>query len=275
MLSDMKSAITVSLVPQAKGGPFVYWDGLADASEKAAALGFDAIEIFPPSATAIDIAELQGLIDLHRLAVAAIGTGGGWVVHKWTLTHADAAIRHEAREFVRAIIDLAGGFGAPAIIGSMQGRWEGEVSREQALDSLGDALADLGAHAAGHRQPLLYEPLNRYETNLFNRAGDAAAFLDQRGIANVKLLCDLFHMNIEEASIADTLRAVAHRLGHVHFADSNRRAVGLGHTDMAPIIAALRDIGYDGYLAAEVLPLPDSDATAVQTIRAFRQFTAS
>jgi sugar phosphate isomerase/epimerase len=271
----MRSAITVSLVPQAKGGPFVYWNGLADAFEQASALGFDAIEIFPPSASAIDIAEVQSLIDRHKLPVAAIGTGGGWVVHKWTLTHAEPAIRQQAREFIRAIIDLAGGFGAPAIIGSMQGRWEGEVTREQALDWLGEALDDLGEHAAAHGVPLLYEPLNRYETNLIHRVGDTAAWLRTLQTANVRILADLFHMNIEEADLADALREAGSLVGHVHFADSNRRAIGLGHTSMPPIIGALRDIDYTGYLSAEIIPLPDPATAARQTIESFRKHVVS
>ncbi|MFM8336344.1 MAG: TIM barrel protein, partial [Opitutaceae bacterium] len=61
---------------------------------------------------------------------------------------------------------------------------------------------------------------------------------------------------------------------HVHFADSNRRAVGLGHTDFAPVIAALREIGYRGYLSAEVFALPDAPRAAEQTIASFRRVTA-
>jgi sugar phosphate isomerase/epimerase len=266
----MKSAITVSLVTQAKGGPFVFWNGLADACEKAAALGFDAIEIFPPAANALDIAEVQGLLDHHQLKVAAIGTGGGWLIHKWTLTHPDAAIRKQAREFIRAVVDVAGGFGAPTILGSMQGRSDGDVTREQALAWLGDALDDLGEHAASHGVPFFYEPLNRYETNLFNRQQDAAEWLRTLKTQNVRLLCDLFHMAIEEADPAAALRACGPLVGYVHFADSNRRAIGMGHTAIAPIVAALRDIGYKGYLSAEIVPLPDSDAAARQTIGSFR-----
>jgi sugar phosphate isomerase/epimerase len=118
--------------------------------------------------------------------------------------------------------------------------------------------------------PLLYEPLNRYETNLLNRQLEAAQFLEARGIANVKLLCDLFHMNIEEVSNAATLRACGRHVGHVHFADSNRQAIGFGHTDAASVIAALKDIGFAGYLSGEILPLPDSEAAAAQTIKAIR-----
>jgi sugar phosphate isomerase/epimerase len=270
----MRSAITVSLVPQARGGPFVFWDGLADACAQAAALGFDAIEVFPPAPNAIDIAELQGLLDQHKLRLAAIGTGGGWVVHQWTLTHAKAAIRHEALEFVRAVVDLAGGFGAPAIIGSMQGRWGGDVTREQALTWLGEAIEDLGERAAAHGVPLFFEPLNRYETNLFNRVGETAEWLRTLKTKNVRVLADLYHMNIEESDLAAALIEAGPLLGHVHFADSNRRAIGFGHTAPAPIIEALRRVGYEGYLSAEILPLPDSDTAARKTIESYRKSTA-
>jgi sugar phosphate isomerase/epimerase len=152
---------------------------------------------------------------------------------------------------------------------------EAGLPRAQALEWLGDALEDLGGHAERLGAPLLYEPLNRYETNLFNTLGDAASFLDSLRTRNVKLLADLFHMNIEERSPADALRDAARHIGHVHFADSNRRAVGFGHTDIAPILAALRDIGYAGYLSGEILPLPDSQAAATQTARAFQTLVST
>ena len=266
----IKTAITVSLVAQAKGGPFVYWGGLESAAASAAQLGVDALEMFAPSATSLARPALRALLKQHHLSAAAFGTGGGWLVHKWHLTHADPSIRKHAREFIRAIIDVAGDFKAPAIIGSMQGKAEGDVSRDQALAWLAEALTDLGAQAAQYGVPLLYEPLNRYETNLLNRQLDAAQFLQARQVANVKLLCDLFHMNIEEVSNAATLRACGRHVGHVHFADSNRQAIGFGHTDAAPVIAALKDIGFAGYLSGEILPLPDSEAAAAQTIKAIR-----
>ena len=267
----MRSAITVSLVPQAAGGPFVFWKGVADACEQASALGFDAIEIFPPNAGALDVSAIRELLAKHQLAVAAVGTGGGWVVNKWTLTHADAEVRERARGFVRGIIEKAAALGAPAILGSMQGRAEGDVSREQALAWLGGALDEIGGHAAEFGQSFFYEPLNRYETNLIHRTPDAAAWLRTLRTKNVRILSDLFHMNIEEPDIAAALREAGELVGHVHFADSNRRAIGFGHTDVAPIIAALRDIGYAGFLSAEILPLPDSATAARQTIESFRQ----
>ena len=129
---SIKSAVTISLVKEAEGGPFVFWHNLAAACAKAAELGYDAVEVFAPNADAIPVDELRQLTQQHNLKVAAVGTGGGWVIHKWHLCHSDVASRDNAKNFIRSIIDTGGQLGAPAIIGSMQGRFEGEVSQEQA-----------------------------------------------------------------------------------------------------------------------------------------------
>jgi sugar phosphate isomerase/epimerase len=265
----IRTAVTVSLVPQARQGPFVYHGDLPGSIAKAAALRFDAVEIFPPSAEALNVAEVERLTSDAGLKVAAIGTGAGFVVHKLTLIDADAAARGRAIDFVKGIIDIAGALGAPAIIGSMQGR-HGDEERDAALWRLAESLSTLGAHARQYGVPLLYEPLNRYETNVFNRQADAADWVRARGIGNVKLLCDLFHMNIEEADVEASLRAVGELLGHVHFVDSNRRAAGMGHMNFVPIVAALQDLNYGGYASAECFGYPNSDEAARRSITTYR-----
>jgi sugar phosphate isomerase/epimerase len=266
------SAITISLVPEARGGPFVYWDDLAGSFAKAAALGFDGVEVFPRSTEELDAKQIRQLLTEHNLKLAAMGTGAGWVVHKLRLTDPDAQVRAQARAFIASVVEFAGSFGAPAIIGSMQGRADGEVTREQAFEWLREHLEQLGPHAQALGVPLLFEPLNRYETNLVQSVADGLELLKPLGTKNVKLLVDLFHANIEETSITDALRLAGHDLGHVHFADSNRRAIGLGHTDFAPIAEALDGIGFGRYASAEILPLPDEDAAAKQTIASFRKW---
>ncbi|NBW85536.1 MAG: sugar phosphate isomerase/epimerase [Planctomycetia bacterium] len=271
----MKSAVTVCLVPEARQGPFVFHDGLEVGCREAAALGFDAVEVFPGGAADLPRESLRHLLDAHGLGLAAVGTGAGWLRHGLSFTHADAAIRDRALAFGLEIVDAAGVLGAPAIIGSMQGRSSSALPREEALKRLAAALEALGSRAARHGQPLLYEPLNRYETDLLNGQAAAAAFLADRGLGTVKLLCDLFHMNIEEADVAAALVACGGRVGHVHWADSNRRALGFGHTDPAPVVAALRRIGYEGHLSAEVFPLPSPRAAAERTIASLRGVTSA
>src|SRR5438105_4512749 len=114
----MKSAVTISLVPQARGGPFVFWDDLESACRRAAEIGFDGLEIFPPGVQAIAVERVRPLLERYQLKLAAVGTGGGWVLHKLTLASPDASVRAKAMEFVESIVEAAGQLGAPAIIGS-------------------------------------------------------------------------------------------------------------------------------------------------------------
>ena len=267
----IRSAVTVSLVPEARGAPFVFWDDLSAACRKAAELGFDAIEIFAPSPDAVDVLALREQLKELNLDVAAVGTGAGMVVHGLSLTDPDANQRRQARAFIREIIDFGAGFQAPAIIGSMQGKWSGALDKAAALDLLREALNELGAHAGKQGVTLIYEPLNRYETNLVNTVAQGVDLMKSLSTDSVKLLADLFHMNIEETNLADAIRAGEGFIGHVHFVDSNRRATGMGHMDLAPVAVALGEIGYDRYASAEAFPYPDSETAARRTIEAFQQ----
>ena len=271
----MKSAITLAQVPEAKAGPFVFHEPLEEGFASAAQHGFDAVELFLPGPDHVSVDTIKALQEKHGLAIAAVGTGAGAVKHGLSLPHPDADHRAEAIGFIERMIDFGGQLGAPAILGSMQGRWGGDVSRDQALSWLADALNIAGEAAAKHNVPFIYEPLNRYETNLINHLGEAAGYLEANNTENVVLLADLFHMNIEEANVPQAIRDAAPHVGHVHFADSNRSAIGFGHTDIQPIVDALAETGYTGYLAAEVFPLPDPQACAAQTITAFRNVTGA
>ncbi len=267
----MRSSVTVSLVPEARGGPFVFWDQLGEACAQAASLGFDAIEVFPSGPDDPALIILPSLLAQHSLRLAAMGTGAGWVKHQLTLTNPDPEVFQRAMSFVKGIIDQAGRLGAPAIIGSMQGRNAPGSDRVPTLLRLKDALTELGDYAAQHQVPLLLEPLNRYETNLINTVDDGLNLVASLGTTNVKLLVDLFHMNIEETSIPLALRAAGATIGHVHFVDTNRRAAGFGHLDYGSVIGILKEVGYKGYLSAEALPWPDSISAATQTIAKFKE----
>ena len=263
----IKSAITVSLVPALRGGPWVLWDDLSTSCQKAANLGFDAVELFTPGPEADGLEEA---LSENNLELAAVGTGAGKVVHGLTLTDPDSSVRASAIKFIKSMIDFGAQYKAPAIIGSMQGMHGGD--RDEALRHLAEGLEILGSHATLKGVKLIYEPLNRYETNLFNRLEDGAEFLDGLTTDGVVLLADLFHMNIEEVNIAEALQSAARHVGHVHFADSNRRPIGNGHLDVAPVAKALQNIGYDRYVSAEAFDWPNPDDAAQQTISSFRRF---
>lgn len=268
----MKPCITLSLVPSLRGGPWVLWDDLASGIRKTSDLGFSAIELFTEGPSAGDPGELKSLLEDNSLELGAVGTGAGKVIKGLTLTDSNEAIRTDARKFINEMIEFGAEHGAPTIIGSMQGSSNETANREECLSWLGEALEELGEKSRNAGTFLIYEPLNRYETNLFNRFGDACEFLDGLQTKGVSLLADLFHMNIEEENIAQSLIDGAKYVGHVHFADSNRRPVGFGHTSIEPIARALTEIGYAGCVSAEAFDWPDPDTAARQTIDSYHKY---
>jgi sugar phosphate isomerase/epimerase len=85
-------------------------------------------------------------------------------------------------------------------------------------------------------------------------------------------MLDTFHMNIEDVSIANSIKKCAPLIKHIHFLDSNRLAPGMGHLNMTEIYKTLLEIGYDGYLCLEALPLPSSRLCAQRGIEFFKEF---
>ncbi len=268
----IKSCATIALVPSIKSGPWIYWDHLEQSMAHASSLGFDAVELFTASADALEVEATQLLLEKYQLQIAAVGTGAGKVIHGWTLTDSDETVRKKAIEFIEKMISFGAAFQAPAIIGSMQGNVMSGVNREQALGWLAEGLRHLGKHAASLGVQLIYEPLNRYETNLINTIEEGVLFLKTNQIKQVGLLADLFHMNIEEVDMAASIRACAGFIMHVHFADSNRRPVGNGHTHFIEVAKALKEINYQGYVSAEAFPWPNSTEAAAQTILSFKKY---
>ncbi len=267
----MKTAVTLCRVPEMAAGPFVFHEELDVAFAKAAACGYDAVELFLGGPDEVPVETIRGLCEQFGLAVAAVGTGAGMVKHGLSLTDPAPEKRRGALDFILRMVEFGGRLGAPCILGSMQGKWGGEISRERALELFSSALRAIDKAAGEAGVPFIYEPLNRYETNLFNRQLPAAEFLSAHGFGNIVLLADLFHMNIEEADIARAIRDAAEKIGHVHWADSNRLAMGSGHADAAAVMAALREISYQGYISAEIFTGGDPEAAARQTIASIRR----
>ena len=167
----IRSCVTVSLVPEARGGPFVFWDDLAGRlPQGGSSLGFDAIEIFPPEPEAIEAEPFAGCSTNTGLKLAAIGTGAGWVRHKsdTCACRTPGSAPRPANSSV-ASSTAAGRSGASAIIGSMQGRGDA-VDRPAALGYLAEALDDLGDHARQVRRAAVL----RTAQSLRNESGQLA-----------------------------------------------------------------------------------------------------
>lgn len=264
----VKSSFATSPAPSTFG-PLLFAGDVDRALRAASDLGFDGVEISLGSADEIDVEGLAGMLTDRGLELSAVGTGRMFLEDGLSFTHGDASVRTAAVERIRGLIGLGARFDAPVIIGLVRGAVEPSCGdRLVEYDRLIECLRDCAETAGDTGVSLVVEAINRYETVFQNTAEQTMQLIEEVDRPSLGILLDVFHMNIEEVSISQAVRDAGSRLRYAHVADSNRWAPGLGHVDYPPLLDALRSVGYDGWLSAEVLPVP-SDAEAAEQIRRF------
>lgn len=239
-----------------------------EAVRSAADLGYDGVELAVRDPTEIDADGVLRAVRDAGLAVPVIGTGQAYLRDGLSLSHPDEGIRARAIERMEAHVRLATVFGAAVVVGLLRGRISGDRAATDAR--LGGSLRRILPLAERENVCVLVEPVNRYETDFLVNVDEVLDLINRQGSPALGILADTFHMNIEEASIEGSLRRARPRLRHVHVADSNRQAPGLGHLDFPALVRVLREIGYAGYLSAEILPRPDPISAARQAIAYLR-----
>ena len=95
------------------------------------------------------------------------------------------------------------------------------------------------------------EVVNRFEQMLLNTAAEGVAYVNEVGSPNLKLLLDVFHMNIEEDSIGEAIVTAGDKLGHLHIGECNRKTPGKGHMPWYEIAEALKKINYTSRIVME------------------------
>jgi D-psicose/D-tagatose/L-ribulose 3-epimerase len=219
---------------------------------RVAGLGFDWIELPIEGVDDLDYGRAATLLRERGMGVSVCAAIGP----ERDLIHPDPAVRASGAAYVRHCIEAAAALGARTVVGplySAVGRTWQMSAEERARDTalLVEQLGTLAKHAAGHGVCLCVEPLNRFETSFLNLTSQAIAVVDQVGSPACALLLDTFHMNIEERSIGDAIRAAGPRMRHFHACENDRGAPGSGHVPWEEVAAALRDVGYDGPVVIE------------------------
>jgi sugar phosphate isomerase/epimerase len=237
---------------------------------KIAGWGYDGVELAVRDPNLVTAGQLRPIVAEQGLVVPAIGTGQAWGEEGLSFTSDDPAVRTAAIERIRNHIPLAAGMDALVILGLIRGITPEGQTHDQSMAYLVEAIRDCAAAAEGTGVRFALEPMNRYETDLVHSVAEGLDLIDRVGFDNFGLLLDTFHMNIEEASIEDSIRTCGDRIFHFHVADSNRWHPGAGHLNFGSILETLEATGYGGFVSGEFMPLPDGDAAAQRGIAHLR-----
>ncbi len=219
---------------------------------KARGMGFDLLELPLETLDGYDRRAARTALEAEGLAVSSTLV----FPPDRDLIHPDAAPRENAARYIRGAIDAAAELGSQTLSGPLYasvGRaWQQTPDeRERDLERLVEALTPLAAHAADSGVRLGLEPLNRFETSFVNIAEQAIEIIDRVDSPGLGVLLDTFHMNLEEKSIGDAIRATGSRLSHFHACENDRGAPGSGHVPWDEVADALRAIEFDGPVVIE------------------------
>jgi D-psicose/D-tagatose/L-ribulose 3-epimerase len=166
----------------------------------------------------------------------------------------DAAKRATARNHVIRCIETAAEMGAHQMGGPLYapiGYLPGHRRTADEWDWAVEVFQGIGETLDRCKVNLGIEPVNRSETHFLNTAADTLAFCAAIGHPRVGILIDTFHANIEEKSIPGAVRTASSRLQHVHMSENDRGLLGSGHVEFSKLVAALREVRYDGFLMIE------------------------
>jgi hydroxypyruvate isomerase len=234
--------------------------------EKAAAAGFDAVEFWNWDNK--DLPAIKAAVQKAGIGIASFQANLGG-----TLAHPD-----HRESFVASIqqsLGKAQEMGAPTLFlltdelgddRSVRFQFP-ELSEEAKYQSVYDGLKALAPLAEKAGITLLLEALNiRMDHPGYFLHHSAVAFDLVRAIGNpqIKMLFDIYHMQVMEGNIIHTLTNNLDVIGHVHVADvPGRHEPGTGELNYANIIRALREAGYTGYVGLELAPtVPSEQAMA-------------
>lgn len=220
----------------------------------AAAAGFSGVEIqFPYELPA---AELRNALDAAGLPLVLINLpagdlmagGAGLAAVPQRQAAFDAALA-EALAYAQAV--------RPQCVNVLPGRLAEGLSRAAALATLAGNLRSTAEAFAPLGIRVLAEAINPIDMPgfLVNGPDDLLALLAAVDHPNCAAQLDFYHMARQGLDLPACIAALAGRIGHVQFADyPGRGAPGSGTLDFAAALAALREAGYAGWLAAEYRP---------------------
>jgi sugar phosphate isomerase/epimerase len=253
-------------------------------------LGYAGIEIAPftlerPCRTPFDVSRVDSTVraDVRRAAESA-GVeilGLHWLLAKTEgnyLTSPDAAIRSRTSKYLGELARLCRDLGGSImVLGSPQQRnLLPGVSHEKAMEYAASVLRDAMPVCADLGVTIAVEPLGPAEGDFLRTAEKGRELVAMVASPHCKLHLDVKAMSSESLPIPDIIRASRDELVHFHANDPNLLGPGMGEVTFEPIFAALKEIGYAGWVSVEVFDYkPGAERIARESMEYMRRVSGA
>ena len=244
-------------------------------------VGYEGVEL-APFTLADDVREI-GSSERERIREEAARAeveivGLHWLLVKPAGPHIapadDEERRIRTRDYLLALVDFCadlGGeicvFGSPKQRGVPPG-----VSRKDHMELVAGTFKQVMPRAEEKGVVIAFEPLAPDENDFASTKDEAVELVRKVNSPSFKLHLDMKAMCSEEHSPSEIVRESKGLLAHFHANDENRRGPGMGETDFRPVAAALKEIGYDGWVSVEAFDFsPGAEETARRSLEYLKE----
>lgn len=219
-------------------------------------------------------------LDAVKAAAEKAGVGISGFNGDAELSLIDPAQKKDYLDFLRCSVAAARKVGARSVTIHSNGLGDGgivinhydELSDTVKLCTMFDTLKECAAIAESSGIRMNLEPLNittDHVGNFLATTRMAAEMTRLIGSPVLKVLYDVYHMQLNEGSICDNIRAYGDQFGHIHVADApGRHEPGTGEINYHKVFACLEDCGYQGLVGFELMP-ETTTKNAVKAIMAY------
>lgn len=242
--------------------------------------GYRGIEVAPFTISA-NLAEVtDDVYESMRATASRHGLeviGLHWLLAKTSglhLTSPDAAVRTATADYLGLLARVCAKLGGRVLVfGSpLQRNLLPGVTLADAMTYAADVFRTAMPEFAKHNVVLCLEPLTPRETNFINTCAQAVELIQMVNHPAMKLHQDVKAMlGAEQESIPQLIQKYREICGHFHVNDSNLLGPGMGETDYHPILKALIESGYSGWVSVEVFDYsPGAQHIALTSINYMR-----
>jgi hydroxypyruvate isomerase len=144
---------------------------------------------------------------------------------------------------------------------TLTGNELGGLTRAQQMDNVVAGLRAVAPMLERNGMTAVVEVLNTYVNHagyFLYKVRDAADMVERVGSPNVKILFDIYHVQIMEGNLIENIRTHIDRIGHFHIGDvPGRHEPGTGEINYRKVYQAIYELGerFPGYAALEYSPL--------------------
>lgn len=223
--------------------------------KKAARLGFNILEIDPAALLDLSKEELKDLKKLAEDNNVELTYGIGFP-QDCDMASEDESIRKKGVDFAGKILKVVYYMGGKELPGIIHSCWpgimnDGITDKRPYLKRSTICMKEVAKMCEEYGVVHSIELVNRFEHYLLNTVDEGIEFINEINSPNIKLLIDVFHLNIEEVDMLNAITRAGRHIGYVHLGENNRNLPGRGKMPWKEIAIAIMKTGYDGCIVME------------------------